>query len=313
MATEYISNFEKKRKFLLTHEEFFLNGASGFLNLSYEQLLRYKPILTWHHIASNEAIKWNESIIDKFKNEIFVEDDIFPEINCNRSLPWTIQFIERYENLWKWELLADNEHVMGNADIRKYFQNQLSPYMEYYLASSTYTQKHIEFQHPLEIDAAESIDWFHLSRNEMLPWNTELIEKYYDKWNWTVLSTNMSIPWDINLIKKFEDKIDWTIDKVKIVDGEEKITFYANSISANLNIKWDAELLSTFIKKLNTWDISISPKAKWDIDLLSQFEDFWEYGELSKNKSVWDKVFSEFDNPEHLNPLLDAILDKRKV
>ena len=123
----------------------------------------------------------------------------------------------------------------------------------------------------------------------------------------------MSIPWDLKLIKKIENKIDWTIDKVKIIDGEEKITFYANSISANLNIKWDAELLSTFIKKLNTWDISISPKAKWDIDLLSQFEDFWEYGELSKNKSVWDKVFSEFDNPEHLNPLLDAILDKRKV
>ena len=194
MSTEYISDFEKKKKFLLAHEDFFLNGTSIFFNLSHEQLAKYKTILKWHFIDSNMSIKWNTDIIDEFKQELFLDTYIFPSFNINASLPWSIEFIERYKSLWCWELLAQNEIVMGNADIRNHFCNQLYPYMSEYLQSSTRilnglnhkgqtygeeiendclsllkNHKELQFQHPIEIDDAECIDWFYLSQNEMLP------------------------------------------------------------------------------------------------------------------------------------------------
>ena len=45
-------------------------------------------------------------------------------------MPWSIEFIERYENVWNWELLAQNDNVMGNPEIRNHFYNRLYPYFE---------------------------------------------------------------------------------------------------------------------------------------------------------------------------------------
>jgi len=109
-------------------------------------------------------------------------------------LPWSINFIKRYENLWNWELLAQNENVMGNTEIRNYFYNRLYPYFEDYLESSTHMfnglngseqtyseeiemdstsffkkHKELQFQHPDEIANVKSIDWLRLSQNEILP------------------------------------------------------------------------------------------------------------------------------------------------
>ena len=333
MQIDLPSDFEKKKQFLLAHEEFFLNGISLLFYLSHQQLTKYKSILPWGYIVSNHTIKWNAEMVEEFKNEIFIEDDFLNGINSNDSMPWSIEFIERYENVWNWELLAQNDNVMGNPEIRNHFYNRLYPYFEehgkdifneknqpkdiseYFINNCERDLnffgniKEWQFQTVDEIIKAKNIDWLRLSQNSLLPWSAELIEKFIDKWDWSRLGTNESIPWSLKLMKQFEDRIDWTID---LPDSDGGTVISGKGISANLSIEWDSEILSTFITKLNKWDISISEFAKWDIDLLIQFSDFWEYFYLSLNKIVWRNVFSEFNNEDYLNPLLNIILEKRK-
>lgn len=326
MTVTYKNDFEKKKQFLLEQEEFFLKVISLRFSLTHQQLTKYKTILNWWSIVSNESIKWTTEIMDEFKEMIFVPDDPYPQINCNESLPWSIEFIARYEDSWSWELLIQNKSVMNVPEIRKYFHHRLSPYLEEYEGRSKglYQRaimildelngmyEELQLKSAEEIDNTNNINWFRLSQNEVLPWSAELIEKYVDKWDWSVLIHNKSIPWSLKLMKQFEDKIIWSNDLANDLTDEDGDTIMdTGSISANFDIEWDAETLSTFKNKLNSHYISINSSTKWDIDFLTQFSDFWNYNALSLNKVIWHKVFPEFKNEEHLNPLLDIILEKR--
>lgn len=331
MPLGLLNDLEKKKQFLLANEDYLLKSASLWCGLTQQQLRKYKTILQWNFISANHNIKWNTDIIDEFKKEIFKEENQF-DFNYNDSLPWEIEFIERYIDLWDWGYLAQNPKVMGNPKIKKHFHNQLYSFYKASTESRSFKyngingsvltygeevessfdifkkQKELQFQHPNEIIKAKSINWLRLSQNTLLPWSAELIEQFIDKWDWSQLSTNESVPWDMELIKKFEHKIDWTID---ITDKNGVTTLNGTSISNNMGIEWDSLLLSSFLTKLNKWDISISGNAKWDIDLLIRFSEFWEYNTLSLNRIVWSKVFPEFDSEEHLLPLLDLIIENK--
>ena len=332
MQVELSNNFEKKKQFLLAHEELFLRGVSFWFYLSHRQLTKYRGIIKWYNIDSNTQLKWTTEIMDEFKEEFFDADAFMNEINFNESLPWSIEFIERYEDLWNWESLAQNDAAMMVPEVKTYFYSRLYPYFE--LIGNDYSNniesnafgdrvcnsfdsdmdsfkkiKEWQFQTVEEILKAKTIDWLRLSQNELLPWSAELIEKFIDKWDWQWLSINENIPWNLELMKRFEHKIDWTKDNIKDKDGSIFIADFG--ISCNFCIEWDAEILSSFSDKLNNFLISESQQTKWDIDLLIQFEGFWDYNKLSTNRTLWKVVFSEFNNEELLSTLLDSVLEKR--
>jgi hypothetical protein len=321
-----LTDFEKKKQFLLEHEEYLIYSISFRCTLTHEQLRKYQNILEWSFLVCSHSINWTTEIMDEFKDRIFEKDDPYPEINNNSSLPWSIEFIERYKDLWDWELLGQNDKVIGNPEIRKYFYSYLYEYIEQYenLCNSpnndegkseadiieqklskldTYTEWRLRSAE--EIDRTENINWRRLSMNEVLPWSKELIEKYKDKWDWEGLTMNQSIPWTLELIKQFEDKIDWFVDR-----GEP--VYCVGTLSGNMSVPWDAEILSTYRHRLNRSDVSIGQNAKWDINLLIQFEDFWDYDILVLNHLIWEKVFPEFDSEEQINELLDVVLERRK-
>jgi hypothetical protein len=333
MSAPFNNEFQKKRKFLLQNENYFLNSAALWHSFTLQQLRKYQTILPWNFIVNNTDIKWNIAIVDEFRDEIFTDSDSCFEFSFNDSLPWSTKFIKRYENLWNWESLAQNNSVIGKQEITDYFYDKFQPYYESYkdawfdtrkrLAGfgRTFaeqvednlnmgffrTNKELQFQYLYEIENARSINWRILSSNSLLPWSAELIEKYIDKWHWSELSKNVSIRWDLELMKRFEHRIDWTID-TPCDDGCTTLT--DQSISSNFSIQWDAEILSTFLNKLDTNYISGSPCVKWDIDLLIQFNEFWDLYRISWG-SVWNKVFFEFNNEEHFISLLDLILEKK--
>lgn len=331
METSSKNELEKKKLFLLENEEYLINSSSLRFGFTHEHLKKYKDLLNWWIIVSNHTIKWNTEIVDEFIDRIFVEDDIFPEINGNDSLPWSIEFIELYEDLWSWELLAQNPQVMGNPVIRNHFYNRLYPYFEDYLESRTNMYnglngrgnpidslldfeirsldniKEWQIQNVEELENIGYLKWWRISQNTLLPWNEDLMDKYKDKLDFKCLSRNQSVPWDLRLMKKYEDRIDWTLD-VQNEDGN--MVSEMNNIGINRNIAWDSEILKTFRHKLNPQDISISSSAKWDIDLLIEFNDFWDMNILSLNHFVWDKVFLGFNEEENLIPLLDIVLEK---
>ena len=332
--------FEKKKQFLLKQEFYFLMNVSLRTKLSHQQLKKYKPILVWWNIESNVLINWNTDILDEFKDIFFDANIEYPEINYNESLPWSIEFIERYKDLWRWLMLIDNPTVMKIPGIKEHFSEQFLPYVEDYPEvfipgfEKQYWVDPIEWQYESikEISNFDFIDWRLLSHNKRLfwsqelieqyqyklvwsalssnptlPWSVAFIEKYGYRWDWTNLSGNEGVPWTIGLIKKYENKFNWW----KHDKNNDNGTPIGIGISANQGIKWDKEILSTYINKLNPLDISFSRSAKWDIDLLTQFADFWDYQTLASNKIVWDNVFPEFNNAETIDNLLDIILERR--
>lgn len=331
MKTQLEKSISQKSKFLLKNEKFFLDAASFRIGFSHQHLNKYQSILSWHDIASNTDIKWNATIIDEYSDTLFNEICSF-EFNCNESLPWSIDFIKKYESKWDWELLAQQTYVMGNPEIRNYFYNYLYPYFEDYEESRSkrfnktndfgndyidslgravdfiHKYKELQFTSLKDILNAKSIDWRILSLNTVLPWSESLINKFKNQWRWSELSRNESVPWNLELMKKFEDNIDWTLN-----NPNEEPNLNMQSICGNTGIEWDAFILSAFSHKLDNMDISLSEFAKWDIDLLIQFNNFWSMDVLALNKYVWDKVFIEFNNEENFQPLLDNILKKKSL
>jgi len=328
-----LTDFEKKKQFLLDHEDFLLEGISRFFPLNYQQLTKYQTLLDWDYIVSNLALDWTSEIMDAFKDRVFT-DVRYPKININERLPWSIEFIERYEDRWNWNLLGRNPRVMGNPEIREHFYHHLSEHIEGYerwikspknyemmsdaeVLEDKLTEldglKELQLRSAEEIENTQNIDWTYLSQNELLPWSAELIEKYKKEWDWRWLSNNESIPWNLELIKQFEDRIYWGPDYMEDFDNGDDFDMFFDlcCISANPTIEWDAEIISTFKKKLHKPYISVSEFAKWDIDLLIQFADFWHYSFLARNDSMWGKVFPEFNTEEQINALLDVVLERR--
>ncbi|MBI4931953.1 MAG: hypothetical protein HY841_14425 [Bacteroidetes bacterium] len=325
------SDLQKKKHFFLKNENFFWDIVSFRYGFKHSQLRQYKTILKWDKIVSNESIEWSIEIVKEFKEFLFREENIF-ELCCNESLPWTIEFLQRYENLWSWELLAQNTCVMCNPTIRKYYYSRLYPYFEDYLdrcskdfnnvsaenqkfsdeverdAQEFSKHKELQFQYPKEILNAQDTNWYWLSHNILLPWSAALIEKYIDQWNWTALGRNESIPWDLELLKKFEHKIDWTMD---FPDAKGKTATTGRSISYNMSIEWDSDILSTFRNRLDKFPISMFGNGKWNIDLVIQFNNFWDMDVLYLNKAVWEKTFPEFHTEERLIPFMDYLVATR--
>lgn len=322
---------EKKKQFLLANEKYFLRAVSIWFELTHDQLRKYKTILSWSSIVANHDIKWNADIVTEFSEYIFVANDENMQFNWNESLPWSIEFIEAYEDLWDWSYLAQNSFIINNLVIRNHFYNRLYPYIEEFGKSGleevkTPSQiliedleanirilkkyKELRFQNVEEILQTTSINWKLASENAIITWSADLIEKFIDKWDWSALTINENIPWDLDLIIKFEDRIDWTVD---ITDNEGNRPISGVSISANPGVEWNSIMLSTFINKLDNLEISLSQYTKWDIDLLIQFQEFWDYDSLPFNRIVWDKVFSDFAMQGHLVPLLDLVLEKNML
>lgn len=262
------------------------------------------------------------------ENNQFKDSFIYDE-----TLPRSIDFIERYENLWDWSLLAGNNVVISNGTIRNYFHDQLSPYFENNLEAAlnrsmglngseeTFaeeievndhffrTHRELQFQHSDEIEKATSIDWRILSRNTLLPWSQEIIERHIHRWNWPELCINESIKWDYKLMKHFEHNIDWHLP---FVDNEtEFITNDLIGINSNLHIEWDIEMLSEFSHRLDPFNTTMSRKTNWNFELLVKFYEFWDPDCLPGNKRLWDTVFHEFQKDQELFQLLDVVLEKK--
>jgi len=56
-------------------------------------------------------------------------------------------------------------------------------------------------------DYENSMDFVVLSANQMVTWNSDIIEKYKDKWDWVAIQNNSTIYEEVNLGYLFPDKV----------------------------------------------------------------------------------------------------------
>ncbi len=324
--TTFSDEYNKKVKFILSYDEFFINMASLYYPFNKNQLRKYKSILDWKTICGNSEIEWTLDLIIEFEELLTdKEENKFDwQFQTNEGVEWSYDLIKYFHSKWEWEYLAQNSSFMSNKECCNLFQNELLQYFETieklidtsnYFTDGAYAvlhnanrnvkemleHKEFQIQTIQEIDKTEKIDFKYLSQNEILPWSEELLDKYSEKWFWNCISSNQSIPWNLPLLKKYESKLLWF----------KRTEYWLDCVSANLNIKWDSELLKEFHKKIAPVNVSVSHHTCWTIDLLWEFSQFWEYATLSHNVVIWEKVFNEFNSEKSINEIFDLYLKMR--
>lgn len=155
-------------------------------------------------------------------------------LSSNRSLPWSIELIEKYKDKWDWERLSRSSSLPWSIEL-------IEKYNDWW-------------------------DWSHrgLSQNTSLPWSIELIERYKDRWDWSYrgMSQNTSLPWSIELIEKYDDKWDWeslfsnesiilTVDIIKKYGYKWWYYFFDDSNDEIVSIN-HSQIVKLYLKYMNT-------------------------------------------------------------
>lgn len=272
--------------------------VSQCVSLTLKQLRTYKEILYWDYVSENEHIHWDTDIIDEFIDGLLpmvTEKDEyhypFSGLSNNRSMPWSVELIDRYIDRWDWEEMVFNNILP--REMRLHYHDRLRDVDDYDAAEAdsfgdfNVKTKDFEwwrewFQIIEEIDemkahpelcisdpdriAPEEVDWDYLSSSAHLPWSQELIARFHDRWNWWRLSANENIPWSETLLMRFEHKWNWTV------------------ISRNPALPWSESLITRLGMHWNWNEISQNEGLPWSYDLLKKFDCFLNWDKSLENE-----------------------------
>lgn len=122
-----------------------------------------------------------------------------------------------------------------------------------------------------------NFDRYQLMNNELIEWDSEMLDDLSDKIDWTAIWKIKNISLDLNFFKKYENQIDF------------------NSIHLSKNIIWSDNLLSEFGDKFDwsKWLITKEPLST--IENLRRFKDKldWTYVSQRLNIDFSDAVLEE--------------------
>lgn len=302
--------------FYLDHPDFFINLISKHYPLSYKQIKKYAGLLNWHLVSSNINIQWNfdliADMIEYLKwDELTINQSAFKDItlldvfsdriiwfenidnfgfsfSANIGMPWTIDFIKRFENRIDFNELSSNRSVQWTEELIDRYWGKWNTY---------------------ELAANESIPWslslfdkyidesylkdFLVEINPRIFGNLDLVEKYIDKIDWYHVSSNPNLPWqEKNLITLWADKINWCgISKNETIfklDPEffnkhlniwefDKSKYFA-FLSENQSIKFDKELIDRYLRFWDWQDLCDNPGVPWTQQLIEHFSNMVYWG-----------------------------------
>ena len=167
----------------------------------------------WKGLCSNPSVPWTAKLIKKYQKSFFRPYGIhWKELSRNPNLPWQEgNLLEIYKDKWDWGLLSVNNGV-------------------------GFTEKQIEkYKDLLTWDSGSGSNQ-NIASNMNLPWSSELITKYKQKWHWWSLSRNSGVNWTEEMICEFEENIIW------------------QSMANNTNLPWSLKFILKHEKELfNNW------------------------------------------------------------
>ena len=249
-------------------------------------------------LSANAMLPWSTDFIEKFERHLgfrIVLDNqqaspalavLMPDIFINathsvwedissRSLPWSVDLIERCKELLDWEPTCYIGWVRGD---------------------------------PYNVDSITTTGSF--SRNEAIPWSLDLIDQFKDRWDWVGLLCNRAVPWPVESIESLgrvlstgvgnnPDPVDfgfWPESLIKRLaafahsadsdDSDDKLDILAkvrHGISRNMAIEWSSDLID---RNLALWDwgsLSANAALPWLPVLIKRYEDRWDWRALSSN------------------------------
>jgi hypothetical protein len=296
---------------------------SFYLNYNYP--LSAELIRKYKHKLQVETLLLNEYIsipTDVFEEMIGLDLACVEEFSQAVNVNFTEKLIEKYANLWDWEILSSNPAVPFTDNLIKKFYHKWDfesmgrnrglydrlDFMEKYTPvdyewlsrkkETGWTNEFIE-------QYKDKLDWQLLSCNKHLPWSEEFFKRYFERWNFYLLSSNENLPWTEELVEAYEDMWNWSDT------GPDS---YFGSLSKNSGLPWSYD----FIKKyahLWTWgfywenasfrytDYGMSQfiSKEWSPEQLLEFEEYydWEFM-VDNNPDLYSILFQEIAESERI-------------
>ena len=227
-------------------------------------------------ITYNQAVPWSEEFISKYEN--FID---FSQLSWCRQVPWTENLIEKYFDRWNWEGLSANSNFPWSEEtISKYFDlfdweaiiffNDKFPWS----LSIAKKCKRKLFEMDKELLLGNGVLWSQM----------EIIEEFADFVDWKQIAGSTNLPWHKeNLRERWKDHL-------------EGLSFECNSafvsdpqfFEANLD-KYMANDAALF------WWLSSSQVLPWSISFIERFKDYWQWSIMSWNISLpWSSEFVDY-------------------
>ncbi|MFH2144377.1 MAG: hypothetical protein ABIJ97_18285 [Bacteroidota bacterium] len=356
---------EKIRKdimsFFIENPDFFLKTVASHYCFNINQLKKYKSVLNNCNISSNEAIRWDKEIlkhfndwinwdilsenhavfkdvglIEKFINKVRWENEAnvyglslsyndgvpwsaefidkyekkidFKGLSSNKSVPWSEDLIKKYRDRWDYESLLENDKLPWSVGfIKEYFdKNDLTDYsfISNYGVNSVY--EIVEY-------FSENLNWFNVSENKDLPWfEKDLLNKWKNKINWFGIASNGFLLKNIGFFNK--NMHIWMIDPNRSF----------GHLSANEGLPWSEKLIEKYSNLWNWEYLCMNKSIQWDMNLINKYSEnlvlggFSEkinldgnevgvvkYGLLLNEEAEWSiDIIKRFESEIDLNSLL---------
>lgn len=256
-------------------------------------------------IANTNNMKF-QHFIKKYQTHLPLIEDI------TLSYPLSESLIEKYRDVFNWDLLLANEKIHWDFE---FLAAQIS-----YLRSKQNTNRifHLpDDPNPAHLPCSEDLyflfnpttpDFYHFSRNSCVAWNTQLLERYKDRWYWEDLSFNEGIPFTESLISQFLHDWDW--DALSSNTGiafslsllEQFDSYWLkNALSMNPAFHSQFELLDRYQTELDWWYISSSSPLMHSPEIRTYFE---------KHVSFEGLLFNEHCKNLNLDQVYSFLTDK---
>ena len=266
-----------------------------FIPWSIESLTKYK--LNWIYLSKNEFLPWTNELIQLFEfnwnwkgsDYVYGNDNLYGDefddllyfkeyngcLSSNKSLPWSIELIDKYKDNWDWNFLSANESLPWSNDLIEKYEDKWNWNINKYID-----------------DEPQFIGF---SSCKFLSWSIDFIDKYKDRWNWDYLSANESLPWTLELIEKFKDKWLWGGTGL----GEPV------GLSANKSLPWSIELVDKYKDKWNFMYLPQIISLPCSEDVIIIFNNEPNYTDL-----IWNKAFKPYVNDSIIDKVMNKIGNK---
>lgn len=238
------------------------------LNFTKNQVLKYQNYWVYYDnaktfpigLSSNIEVPWDAELLNKLEKKLDWE-----QIAINQAVPWNEKLIEMFKNhlneksinhLYK-EIILENQCT----DIQDY-NDEIEDDPIYELDFTTKYQLSIG-----DKEIISSIDWEKLSDCENFNWTEKIIDYYYDYWDWYNLTFNRALPWSLDFIKKYESKWFWG----SAMKDEKGDIHLDGGLCINPAISWTFDLIDEYKDKIIWPHFFFNPSIKWNVEFVERY------------------------------------------
>jgi hypothetical protein len=185
-----------------------------------ETISRYEGKISWHNALEHPNFAWSRELFLKHREvfdflnitripvelkesdlELFAQEQL--RYICNvENLPWSEALLEKYKDVFDWEVLSCNPGIPFNKDL--YYK-----YFERWEHSSLRANKRlISDSYIFEFLSFATLDFSSISAYKE-DWTMRFINRYEKELDWDQLSGNTHLPWDKGILEMYEDRWNW--------------------------------------------------------------------------------------------------------